>query len=55
MKYALRLEYGFYDIDSLGRMYNQMARPFLRPALDENEDKILGAFEDKIELVLGGL
>lgn len=36
--YARRLEYGFFDIDSLGRMYNQIPQPYMRPALDENTE-----------------
>lgn len=38
MPYACRLEWGFYDIDSLGRMYSQDARPHWRPAFDNNAD-----------------
>ena len=39
--YARRVEYGFVGPDSLGRVYNQRAQPYLRPALDENEDAIV--------------
>lgn len=35
--YARRLEYGFNGTDSLGRQYSQAARPYLRPAADENQ------------------
>ncbi|MFC5587558.1 hypothetical protein ACFPRA_01375 [Sporosarcina soli] len=37
--YAKRLEYGFVGRDSLGRMYNQEARPFFRSTYEvERED-----------------
>jgi len=32
--YARRLEFGFVGRDSLGRLYNQAPRPYLRPAFD---------------------
>jgi len=38
--YAARQEFGFVGADSLGRVYNQAARPYLRPALDENRAEI---------------
>ena len=34
--YARRLEYGFVDVDSLGRHYNQSPAPRWRPAFDHN-------------------
>ena len=39
-----RLEYGFVGADKLGRVYNQAARPHIRPALDENKDAVVGEF-----------
>ena len=39
--YAARLEYGFMDADSRGRQYHQAARPYLRPAFDENKDEAI--------------
>jgi hypothetical protein len=39
--YARRLERGFVGVDSRGRNIHQGPRPFLRPALLENRDKIL--------------
>lgn len=36
--YAPRIEFGFADTDKLGREYHQEARPYLRPAFDENKD-----------------
>jgi HK97 gp10 family phage protein len=32
--YARRMELGFRGADSLGRVYNQAPRPYLRPAFD---------------------
>ena len=39
-KKAMRLELGFAGTDSLGRVVDQGPRPFLRPPLLENKDKI---------------
>lgn len=44
--YALRLELGFFGVDSLGRRYSQAPRPFLRPALIESRSDILAAMRD---------
>lgn len=53
--YAARVEFGFEGADSLGRVYHQAPKPYLRPALDENEDAIqreIGeALKDLIEKV----
>jgi phage gpG-like protein len=40
VEYSARLEFGFYGTDSKGRRYNTPARPFLRPALAENLDRV---------------
>ena len=34
MVYAPRIEFGFVGADSLGRNYNQAARPYLKPAVE---------------------
>ena len=39
-----RLEYGFVGADKLGRVYNQAARPHIRPALDENRKTAVDEF-----------
>jgi HK97 gp10 family phage protein len=52
LSHAMRLEKGFMDTDRLGRRYHQQPRPFLRPALDENEAEIQKAFEEKIKQIL---
>lgn len=41
LPYARRLEYGFADTDSRGRTFNQPARPYFRPPLDQNKDKYI--------------
>lgn len=38
---ARRLEYGFAGVDSLGRLYNQPARPHVRPAIADTKEKIV--------------
>jgi HK97 gp10 family phage protein len=52
LSHMMRLEKGFMDTDRLGRRYHQQPRPFLRPALDENEKEINAAFETKIRQIL---
>ncbi len=37
MPYSARLEFGFVGTDSLGRVYNQAARPYIRPAFDTQQ------------------
>jgi hypothetical protein len=44
--YARREEYGFHGRDSLGRLYNQAAHPYLRPAFDDNEDAMTREVEE---------
>lgn len=55
--YARRIEYGFSDADRLGREYNQPARPYLRPALDENagevSQEVSEALRDLIRAAVG--
>lgn len=50
VEYARRIEFGFVGADSLGRVYNQAAQPYLRPALDENESAILKEISAVIKL-----
>lgn len=38
--YGRRLELGFVGRDSLGRLYHQLPRPFLRPALFGNVSRV---------------
>jgi len=49
VEYARRLELGFVGADSLGRIYNQLPRPYLRPALHKNEKEILKSFKNIIK------
>ena len=46
--YGHRREMGFNGVDALGRVYNDPAQLYLRPALKDNEDRVL-------ELVGGGV
>ena len=52
LEYAARQEYGFNDTDRIGRRYRQPARPFMRPAADENiaavEREVSRALDDLI-------
>lgn len=45
-EYGLRVELGFVGKDSLGRIYNQAARPFLSPAIEEYRQRFLDAFKE---------
>ena len=40
--YAARMEFGFVGTDSIGRKYDQAPRPFLRPALANVKDQLVG-------------
>jgi len=40
VEYARRIELGFAGTDSLGRTFNQAAKPYLRPALLESEGEV---------------
>lgn len=44
--YGRRNELGFHGTDSLGRVYQQPARPFLKPAVEEYRTKFFNAFKD---------
>ena len=48
LEYARRIEYGFNQADSLGRVYNQAAQPYLRPAIDENGDAVRQEIADAL-------
>lgn len=54
--YARRLEYGFTGRDARGRAFNQTARPYLRPAIDENgaeiRQEVAEAFRDLLRAAL---
>jgi len=53
MNYAARIEFGYTGPDKRGRRFNQAARPYLRPALDENTAEIQRAFETKLQQIFG--
>lgn len=48
MPYSARLEFGFVGTDSLGRVYNQAARPYMRPAFDTQKADARQAIEDGV-------
>lgn len=50
--YARRIEYGFQGADSRGRSFHQAAQPYLRPALDENRDRVRRAIIDGARAVV---
>lgn len=52
--YARRLEYGFVGPDALGRVYNQPAHPYIRPAMDENRGAVRREFRAAMLAILGG-
>jgi len=45
IKYAARVEFGYTGPDKRGRKFHQVAQPYLRPALDNNKDKINSTVE----------
>lgn len=46
--YGRRIEMGFVGADSLGRVYNQPPRPYMRPAFDVNEAEAKATIVDHI-------
>jgi HK97 gp10 family phage protein len=54
LPYAARIEYGFARRDSLGRLYNQPARPYLRPAIEETRGRAWQIFQEELRRELGG-
>ena len=48
LPYARRLEYGFAQADSLGRVYSQKAQPHFRPPLDEDIEKYKKTFKEAL-------
>ncbi len=52
--YAARIEYGFAGRDRLGRLYNQPAQPYLRPAIEETKGRAWQIFQEELRRELGG-
>jgi len=52
--YAARIEFGFAGRDSLGRLYNQPAKPYLRPAIEETRQTMTRIFAEEVRRALGG-
>jgi len=53
--YAARVEFGYTDTDKLGRSYHQPAKPYLRPAFDENQNKARDEIIDALEQAIANL
>lgn len=53
--YSHRREYGFQGMtDSLGRTFpNDVAKPYLRPALDDNQQAVLQIIDEAVARALG--
>lgn len=54
LPYAARIEFGFAGRDSLGRLYNQPAKPYLRPAIEETRQRMAQVFAEEVRRALGG-
>lgn len=52
-EYARRLELGFSGTDSRGRTYHQAPRPYLRPALDNNQKQVEAEVQKRLMLLIG--
>lgn len=50
--YAARIEFGFNDVDSLGREYHQPAQPYLRPAFLTERRKAVAEIHDSLRDIL---
>lgn len=46
--YARRIEFGFVGADSLGRVYNQAPKPYMRPAWDGKQAEIKAAIKEGV-------
>ena len=51
--YARRIEFGFVGADSLGRVYNQPAQPYMRPAFETTKDAARQTIEASVKDELG--
>ena len=54
LPYAARIEYGFAGRDRLGRLYNQPAQPYLRPAMEETRSTMTRIFAEEVRRALAG-
>ncbi len=46
--YARRIEMGFFGADSMGRVYNQPAQPYMRPAFDNKQAEAAAGIKQSI-------
>lgn len=52
VEYAARQEFGFNDTDSLGRTYHQSARPYMRPAYDNQREAAVNEVADALKDII---
>lgn len=60
--YARRIEFGFFDKDSLGRQYHQAAQPYMAPAFENQKDpaatlikaEVVGALDEQMNAIAAG-
>lgn len=55
IEYARRVEFGYNDVDALGREYHQPAQPYMRPAFDEKRKEAVTEMRDSLNTVLRAL
>lgn len=53
--YGPRIEFGFNGPDSLGRVYHQAPRPYMRPAFDEGKDLAIATAVITLRDLIGGI
>ena len=53
VEYGPRLEYGFVGRDALGRNVSQPPYPFLLPALEQSENRILSMIQTDLARAIG--
>lgn len=52
VEYAMRIEFGFDGIDSLGRVYNQTPQPYARPAYDTKRQEAVNEVADILRVLV---
>lgn len=50
--YAARVEFGFNDTDKLGRTYHQPAKPYMRPAYDDERENAVKETQDALRDII---
>lgn len=54
MVYARRVELGFHGADSLGRVYDQQPRPYLKPAIEQVRDPVMAMARRRVAAAIRG-